>query len=169
MPDANHPIARAYYRSGSADVRLISPRIVVGPPKELQTCSLPPLLGDEDHVTSSRALPPAASRPSTSKTRRVAPRYHNHRRQPSTAPAARLLRHAQGGQGDSGASACPFGMCQHLQAVVCRRLRPIASGVCGALPYLQRERRSLPLRILQLRPDGQVPHPNHPLPLTLTA
>ena len=114
---------------------------------------------------AEHALSAAAGRPSTSTTRRVAPRHHDHRRQPPTAATARLLRDAKGRQGDKEASARPFGMCRRLQALVCGRLRPIASGVCGALPCLQRKRRSLPLRVLQLRPHRRDPlHPNHPNP-----
>ena len=94
----------------------------------------------------------AAGRPaSTSATCRVA-RHPDRRWQRSTAPAARLLWHAQGGQGDRGAPACPFCLRKHVSGVVCRWLRPIAPGVCGTLPHLQREWRSLPLRVLQLRP-----------------
>ena len=114
---------------------------------------------------AEHALSAAAGRPSTSTTRRVAPRHHDHRRQPPTAATARLLRHARGRQGNKEASARPSGMRRRLQALVCGRLRPIASGVCGALPCLQRKRRSLPLRVLQLRPHRRDPlHPNHPNP-----
>ena len=81
------------------------------------------------HVLCARAVPAelhatsaAAGRPaSTSTTCRLA-RHQDRRWQPSTAPAARLLWHAQGGQGHRGAPACPFRMRKHISAVVCRWL-----------------------------------------------